>query len=350
MDTDRVTIVDSSGLLLTSTIASGKETALLARDTDERKKKAEIYLKTSLTSLLEKITGEGNVNVTVDAHVDDDQLQTEEEIFDPDSQVITSSNYMTDAYSSVSKLTRDDAVTIDNSIHPSTVQNHSANTFPMRTTTHDIKNYSTSKKVIRRVRLKEHLSRISVAVLLNASPDLQDGGTSSTHLTTEETLEKVDRLVKASIGYDAGRGDSVSVISLPFRYSDLRQSDSQQDIAPPRQLDRSPPAMSWAMFGIGFAIIFIMFSVWYYIRKTLHEPSFGDTAEKNEPMPSEALSRPSASDGQSGLITSDREPSDSAMPMTMSSAPNSPRARMARSPRCNTIGQPTIPAIPTIER
>jgi len=60
------------------------------------------------------------------------------------------------------------------------------------------------------------ISRLTVAVLVDDKRVLDDEGEMTSEPLTADELENIDRLVKDAVGYDAARGDSVSVSNIAF--------------------------------------------------------------------------------------------------------------------------------------
>jgi flagellar M-ring protein FliF len=302
MDLGRVTIVDSSGVLLTPTIGSGEATALSDREADERKKKFEINLEKSLTYLLEKITGEGNVFVKVEANIDDDKLQTEEEIFDPDSQIIISSDSSTESEDYNNALRRR-GITIGDNLNADVQQQSKEDSTPIRMTNREIRNYSLSRKTIRRVRSKDRINRISAAILLNETQESRDSNASARLLNTEYSLEKIDALVKAAIGYDPARGDFVNVTTIPFKHNSFSNPVAYENNE--QSIEANNTRWETIMFigAVGVSVICMIFVAWYFSRKKSNRFIVANNTGNSQRVPSEATSRPQLSDSQPGLMS-----------------------------------------------
>src|SRR5206468_10301835 len=145
---DRVAIVDDAGTLLASGGANDG-TAALAAESDERVKGVEDRLRTRLEDLLTNVVGPGRARVQVNAELNLDRSTTTSETFDPNGQVIRSTQNKQLANSSTGTPT-DGAVSVSNAL-PGAAQNASSattgTTVPNETgsTTEETTNYEISK-------------------------------------------------------------------------------------------------------------------------------------------------------------------------------------------------------------
>ena len=89
LDPDRVSVIDDKGKLL-ARAGDDSETAN-ANSLEERRIAFERRTARTITQLLEKHVGIGNVQAEVTADLDFDRITTTEETFDPDGQVVRSS-------------------------------------------------------------------------------------------------------------------------------------------------------------------------------------------------------------------------------------------------------------------
>ena len=64
--------------------------ALAAGKADQRRRELQTHLSRTVEQLLERVVGPGKVRTEVSADIDFDRINTSEEIFDPDGQVVRS--------------------------------------------------------------------------------------------------------------------------------------------------------------------------------------------------------------------------------------------------------------------
>ncbi len=211
----RISIVDAQGTLLSSSQDDGSSGNPGDGRADERRRQVESRLARTIDQLLERTVGAGKVRSEVSADMDFDLINTSEEIFDPDGQVVRStqtvdqsgSNSERDAASAVSVATNlPDAAT--NAGGPTTLSadKHSEETV----------NYEISKKVINHVREAGIVKRLSVAVLVDGTYAIAADGTRTYSPRPQEELDQLAGLVRNAVGFSKDRGDTVEVVNMRF--------------------------------------------------------------------------------------------------------------------------------------
>ena len=166
---DRISIIDTRGSLLARGFDSNGPAALAAKD-EERRISLEQRLSRTIEDILGKTVGFGKVRAEVQADMDFDRVSTSEEQYNPDGQVVRStqsseqSNRTSDseASSPVSVATNlPDAGNGGNGAGPTSSSAENS--------TDETVNYEISKKVINSVRKTGTIKRLSVAVLVDGT-------------------------------------------------------------------------------------------------------------------------------------------------------------------------------------
>ncbi|MAL77628.1 MAG: flagellar M-ring protein FliF [Sneathiella sp.] len=212
-----ISIVDENGNLLAR--GDGKETpgVGISSQNDFKRIAYESRLKDQIEELLEKSLGRGNVRAEVSAVMDFDQLTVHSETYDPDSQVVRSSQLVEENSSSNEGTTGDQAVTVANNLPEADAGNGAGSSSENATSrTEETVNYEISKTVTTEVREAGPVRRLTVAVLVNGQTSIAEDGTRNYQPLEADALEKVSRLVKSAIGFDDARGDVVEVVNMPF--------------------------------------------------------------------------------------------------------------------------------------
>ncbi len=211
----RISIIDDKGTLL----ARGFEeegTAAAAAKIEQRRRLFENRLGRTIEELLEKTVGFGKVRAEVTADMDFDRLTTTEEKFDPEGQVVRSTQ--TIEQSSQSRDAQGEPpVSVGTNLPDANVtpgENQSSQAAETRT--EETVNYEVSKKVVSHVREAGVVKRLSVAVLLDGLYDRAPDGKQAYKPRSKEELELIAQLVKGAIGFSADRGDAVEVINMQF--------------------------------------------------------------------------------------------------------------------------------------
>ncbi|HVY52286.1 MAG TPA: flagellar basal-body MS-ring/collar protein FliF [Devosia sp.] len=213
---NRVTIADDAGNLLAAGVGDGEDSTVLAGEADERKVALENRLRTSIESLLANIVGEGRARVEVSADLDLTRVTKTAQTFDPNGQVVRSTqtkdvaNNSTDgaAAGQVSTSTQLPGATTAASAPGGASEQGSTNE---ETTNYEISNVSQTEMTD-----PGAIKRLSVAVLVDGTYTTDAQGNSSYAPRDQATLDQIKALVQSAIGFDDKRGDQITVANLQF--------------------------------------------------------------------------------------------------------------------------------------
>lgn len=214
LDMKDISIVDSNGNLLTE--FSEEQTEIVKKSTNETMRLEQEYkLNQRLQELLEKSLGKGKAQVQVNLEMDFDEVVTNEEIFDPDSQVVRSQASMTEEGTSGQDASQ--PVTVGQNIPNSDSSFPSSNgTFGTMSKTEETINYEISRIVRNKVKNTGTISRVTAAVSVDGTYKRNKEGRLVYQPRTPEEMERITNLVKSAVGYDANRGDLVEVVNIKF--------------------------------------------------------------------------------------------------------------------------------------
>ncbi|MEM8949770.1 MAG: flagellar basal-body MS-ring/collar protein FliF [Pseudomonadota bacterium] len=224
---DRITLVDDRGTLL----VRGGDTALeggLANQADDYRIAYETRLKNVIEQLLERSLGPGRVHAEVSAEIDLDQVTMMEETFDPDGQVVRSTQSIEEE-TERSERNEDGAVTVGNNLPNAGVDGdgggNSNNENSVRT--EETVNYEISRTVRNHTQVGGEIKRLSVAVLVGGRqrPAI-DGEPPAYDPLNQQELDEITSLVRSAIGFDAERGDLVEVKNMTFAEPDLEEIET----------------------------------------------------------------------------------------------------------------------------
>ncbi len=214
LDPSRVSIVDNKGKLLATGNEKDSELAR-ANDMVSRRTNFERRIANELTELLEKSVGLGNSKVNVNADLDFDRISTTEEKFDPDGQVVRSSNTIEET-SSGQESEAEQPVGVQQNLPDAQAGGGGAKSTNTESRTEEVTNFEISKKITNHVRESGLVKRISVAVLIDGELIKQEDGETVYRERTEQEMDNLAKLVSSAIGYNAERGDTVEVINMRF--------------------------------------------------------------------------------------------------------------------------------------
>ncbi|UEM20235.1 flagellar M-ring protein FliF [Skermanella mucosa] len=226
LEPNQISIVDDRGNLLARGMGAGSE-QLLQASADEKKLAYEQRTTRVIEDLLSRSLGFGKVRAEVTADLDFDRITTSSEIFDPESQVIRSTQTVEDNNESTDRDALD-PVTVANNL-PTANSNSSESAATSRTKgarTEETVNYEISKTVKSHVRESGQVRRLSVAVLVDGLYAPGEDGTPVYSPRSREEMAQIETLVRSAIGFDAVRGDTVEVINMRFATPDAEFADA----------------------------------------------------------------------------------------------------------------------------
>ena len=169
----------------------------------------------SITEILTARVGAGNARVQVNVDVTTERQVIRSQSFDPEQQVVRSTESREE--------TREDRGADGNDIGvagnlPAELADAGAGQTSSNSLarTDEIVNYEIGSTQSETVREPGDVRRVSVAVLVNGIYNVADDGTVTYEERPAEELERLEALVRSAVGFDAERGDTVSVDSLRF--------------------------------------------------------------------------------------------------------------------------------------
>lgn len=224
---ENVTIIDESGNLLTSKNSEGDDFGVDATRLQYVREVERGYVQ-RIESMLSQVLGPGRVVARVTADIDFSSNEREEESYDPGSKVIRSERSIEEGLGTtqrggipgvVSNLSNDPQANANN---PGMAEQNSRR--------ENVKNFEVSRAIVRSAQARGKLVRLSTAVLIdgkyaeipNPDADAKAPGKAERNYQplSSEMLSQVEGVVKSAVGFDATRGDVVTVENVPFFGSD----------------------------------------------------------------------------------------------------------------------------------
>jgi len=223
LESNNVTVVDQHGRLLN---APGDDTELSrsAQQLDQVRQIESTYVN-RIEDLLTPMLGQNRVRATVTAQLDFTMREETTEVFDRDNAAIRSEqvaeNRQVGASSAasggipgaLSNQPPADAPAPATAAGDATAVETAK---PMNESMKRTRNFELDRTLSRTREPTGGISRLSVAVLVDDKRVFDDKGKMTSEPMTADELENIDRLVKEAVGYDAARGDSVSVSNIAF--------------------------------------------------------------------------------------------------------------------------------------
>jgi len=213
---NHISIIDQNGNLLARGTDDPNEALGGSSTAEEQRVAYENRLSRSVEEMLDRSIGYGHVRVDVNADMDFDRVTTNQESFDPDGQVVRSTQTSNEA--SQDTDAGDQAVSVQTNLPDGqqTQGGAGSGTKSKKTHSEETTNYEISKKTTSMVREAGVVRRLSVAVMVDGNYKLNDKGTHDYAARDPEELAQLTKLVQSAIGYDQKRGDRVEVVNLRF--------------------------------------------------------------------------------------------------------------------------------------
>jgi flagellar M-ring protein FliF len=188
--------------------------SVIAAETDKsasaEARPMEKEFETRIVALLEPVVGRGAVIAKVTAAMDETEVRSQAETYDPDGAVLRSEHKS--GQSSGSGPVTAQATTTAEGVAGAAANTASAATLPVgvragSNTQDESKNYELSRTTTSTVQRGTRLAHLSVAILLD-SPDGKP--------RSEADVARLGELAKRAIGFDAQRGDVFQIESAAF--------------------------------------------------------------------------------------------------------------------------------------
>ncbi len=213
-----ISVIDDRGNLLARGAGDEQDDGSSLVDSDEARRAFEGRMSRTIEELVERSVGIGKVRAQVSAEMDFDRITTNEEIFDPDGQVVRSTQLVEEeAEGSDSEENQPVSIQTDLPRDPNEAAANGAQKSANRSTRNEeTVNYEISKTVRSHVRESGIVRKLSVAVLVDGTVETADDGASTYSPRSEEEMKQITTLVRSAIGFNAERGDVVEVINMQF--------------------------------------------------------------------------------------------------------------------------------------
>lgn len=213
MKAETVAVIDSNGKLL----AKGGEIgdAAVPLKAEELRREYETRMTGSIEDMLGRIVGYGRVRANVTAEMNFDRISTAEELFDPESAVIRSSQ--TTEENNLERTPPDGNVSVQNNL-PGVAGDSLIDPKPTLegNKIEEVTNYEISKTIRNTVRETGEVKRLSVAVLVDGTYTTAEDGAKTYQPRSQQELDQIAALVRSAIGYDEKRGDTIEVVNMQF--------------------------------------------------------------------------------------------------------------------------------------
>lgn len=213
---DLISIVDNKGTLLARG-STGDDAASTASTAEEMRLGYESRLTRTIEELLERSVGVGNVRAEVTADMDFDRITENQEIYDPDGQVVRSTQTVEETSNSQDGEGAP-PVTVGNNLPDADLPGleGGSNSQSNEARTEETVNYEISRTVTTHVREAGLIRRLSIGVLINDRSTINEDGDKVYEPRSDEEMERLASLVRSATGYSEERGDTIELVNMQF--------------------------------------------------------------------------------------------------------------------------------------
>jgi len=221
-----VTVADEAGRVLARQDEEGHEGQAAAAG---QRTMVEMALSRKITNMLAPIASPDGVQVQVSADLDLDRITERSTIYDPEGRVVISSDTSEES-SDQSEAKTSAAVSVGANVpnKDDSTGSDGGKSNAISSKSNEILNYGNSKTERTIVRSSGAIERLSVAVVVDGVLTKDDTGVETYTARTPAQMSEIEALVKTAIGFDAKRGDTVTVSNVRFS-----RPEPLGDVAPP---------------------------------------------------------------------------------------------------------------------
>ncbi len=217
LKSSNVSVIDSNGNLLAK--GDGEDDGLMTMKAEDLRRSYENRLQAKIEDQVSRIVGYGKVTAIVNAEMNFDQVNLSEELYNPEGQVLRSTQTTQESSSESEPLSGD--VSVGNNlpgVGGDLLSDQGASAESNRV--EEVSNYEISKTIRNVVRETGEIDRLSVSVLIDGSYTKDEDGSKTYQQRTQTEIDNIASLVRTSVGFDEGRGDIVEVINQQFAQVD----------------------------------------------------------------------------------------------------------------------------------
>lgn len=244
LDPSRVTVVDQMGHLLSGRDQS-PDAAANQQQFDYARNLENAYI-ARIDNILSPIVGDNGVRAQVNADLDFTSTEQTQEIYNPDLPALRSEQTYeeksggqgAEGIPGALSNTPPAPTTVSQTINPAQTGNQTQTggaTAPGttgvaagkitaaatsaqngRSVTREIKNYELDRTISHSKLSSGRIKRLSIAVVVDDKTVTQPDGKVTHQPRSQAEIDKISAIVKNAIGFDAQRGDTLNVISVPF--------------------------------------------------------------------------------------------------------------------------------------
>ena len=239
----RVAVIDQGGTLL----ARGEDetgASSNARNSADLRQTYEVKLTRDIEEMVGRVVGYGKVRANVTADMNFDTVSRNSETYNPEQQVVRSSQTVEENNTDNSGASTTTTVGVQNNLPglPGAAASSAGAPGGVKTSRNEeTTNYDISKTIENLVRESGEVTKLSIAVLVDGAYTADTTAQKPKDAKTDwqpprkyvprskEEIEQIAALVKSAVGYDESRGDKVEVVNMPFAEAEYTETPLKDD-------------------------------------------------------------------------------------------------------------------------
>ena len=212
---ERVTVVDDKGKMLAGGDGS---TGAADQAASDARNATEDSIRKTVKDLVEGVVGPGKARVTVSADVNLNRVTLQEDKYDPDGQVVRSTQAV-DENAKDSKAATAQTASSANNV-PGAAASSGDQGGSQSGKTEETTNYEISHSTRTEVQEPGQIKRLSVAVAVDGTTTFGKGGKVTYTPLAPDVVNHIRELVRSAVGFDQTRGDEITVVNVRFSHED----------------------------------------------------------------------------------------------------------------------------------
>jgi len=282
-----VTVVDQFGRLL-SNADPDSDAAVSAKQFEQQRRQESVFVR-RIQELLEPMTGPGRVRAEVSVDMDFNQTEEAREKYGPDPAIVRSEQVSETG--NLAAAAPPQGVPGSASNTPAAAANaaNAANAQQQPNPQADanrtaaagngsrsaVRNYEIDRTLTHTRQAPGRVRRVTAAVLVDNLPGVPaaNGKPAAERALNAQEIQRIQSLVQQAIGFDAQRGDVVTVVNSPF----ARQPEAKSDPLPIWENPRARDLLRTLLGGLAVLAV-----VWFVLRPAFRALTTPKVAIKHE--------------------------------------------------------------------
>ncbi|MDB5492535.1 MAG: Flagellar M-ring protein FliF [Micavibrio sp.] len=220
-----VSIIDNTGNMLAR--GGDDDNTMMSMKSEEMRRSYEVRMTQAVEDMVGRVVGYGRVRATVNADLNFDRVAENTESYDPNQQVVRSTQ--TTEEKNTERAAASGDVSVQNNLPGIAGDLSGGKPTAEGSKTQETTNYEITKTVRSLTKDVGEVKKLSIAVLVDGTyttekdkdgKEVKDGKKTYAPRSDEE-VKRIEDLVKSAVGFDEARGDKIQVANMQFADVDV---------------------------------------------------------------------------------------------------------------------------------